>query len=185
MRRDRIVSRILLILSFVNASFAAPAVVRQGHLDVAGAASEKRWPSTSDDESGSSSASSTSLAGHAGELLHLPHSGGSWADTRARIRLDLFGVVRRPRVVRPLRINRVGALVARRFGPVAGVFYSREIAAGPSASARARVRVSQSQSQSPGRLAILIRHSRRRRCRTLMSWRRRRTPRPTSYSTTH
>ena len=51
MRRDKIVVvRIILLLSIVNVALAAPAVVRQGHTDVTGAASEKR--SKSGDEAG-------------------------------------------------------------------------------------------------------------------------------------
>ena len=98
MRWDKIVSQIHLILSFVNVALAAPAVVRHGHLDVAGAASEKRWSSSSDDGSKStSSVSSTSLAGHAGEPLHLPsHSGGRGPILEPGSDSNLFGVVRRP-----------------------------------------------------------------------------------------
>ena len=97
MRQDRIVARILLIFSVVNVALAAPAVVRQGHPDMARAASQKRYL-TSDDES--------QLAASAGEPLHLPDS-GSWADTRARI---LFGVV---------RVNGGSASKSNGFGPVA------------------------------------------------------------------
>ena len=42
MRHDKIVAEVLLILSVVHVAVAAPAVVRQGHLDVGGARSEKR-----------------------------------------------------------------------------------------------------------------------------------------------
>ena len=56
MRRDKMVARILLILSAVNVALAAPAVVRQGLSDVVGAASEKRSKS----------------GDGAGEPLHLP-----------------------------------------------------------------------------------------------------------------
>ena len=42
MRRDKMVARILLIFSVVNATLAGPAVVRQGLPDAAGAASENR-----------------------------------------------------------------------------------------------------------------------------------------------
>ena len=41
MRRDRIITRILLILSITNVALAAPAVVRQGDLDVADAARKR------------------------------------------------------------------------------------------------------------------------------------------------
>ena len=44
MRPDRIVARILLVFSVANVALAAPAVVRQRHLDVAKAALEKRVP---------------------------------------------------------------------------------------------------------------------------------------------
>ena len=126
MRQDKIVTRIILIFSVVNVALAAPAVVRQGRPDpdVAGAASEKR--DGSDDES--KLASSASSKSFAGEPLYLPHS-GSWADTRARIRLDLLGAVRRP----TLRVGGVSARNARRFGSLGGV--------DGVATARARVRV--------------------------------------------
>ena len=42
MRQDKTFARILLIFSVANLALAAPAVVRQRHLDVAKAASEKR-----------------------------------------------------------------------------------------------------------------------------------------------
>ena len=42
MRQDKTFARIFLIFSFANVALAAPAVVRQRHLDVAKAASEKR-----------------------------------------------------------------------------------------------------------------------------------------------
>ena len=42
MRRDQTFAQIFLILSVANVALAAPAVVRQRHLDVAEAASEKR-----------------------------------------------------------------------------------------------------------------------------------------------
>ena len=42
MRRDKTVARILLIFSAANVVLASPAVVRQSHVDVAKAASEKR-----------------------------------------------------------------------------------------------------------------------------------------------
>jgi hypothetical protein len=70
MRRDETVARILLIISIVNVAFAAPAALRQGHLDVAEgetAASVKRGETNF-----ISSAPSTSSAGWA---LQLPQSG--------------------------------------------------------------------------------------------------------------
>jgi hypothetical protein len=44
MHRDKIIARILFIFSVANLALAAPAVVRQRHLDVAKAASQKRGP---------------------------------------------------------------------------------------------------------------------------------------------
>lgn len=70
MRRDETVARILLIISIVNVAFAAPAALRQGHLDVAEgetAASVKRG-----ETNWISSAPSTSSAFWA---LQLPQSG--------------------------------------------------------------------------------------------------------------
>ena len=52
MRQDRIFARILLIFSVANVAIAAPAVVRQRHLDVAKAASEKRRPGLANGETG-------------------------------------------------------------------------------------------------------------------------------------
>jgi hypothetical protein len=48
MRQDKTIARILLISFVANVALAAPAVVRQRHLDVAKAASEKR--ASSNDE---------------------------------------------------------------------------------------------------------------------------------------
>ena len=42
MHQDKTFAKIFLILSVANVALAAPAVVRQKHLDVAKAASEKR-----------------------------------------------------------------------------------------------------------------------------------------------
>ena len=50
MRQDKIFARILLIFSIANVAIAAPAVVRQRHLDVAKAASEKRAPPSGNGE---------------------------------------------------------------------------------------------------------------------------------------
>ena len=122
MRHDKIVARTLLISFVVNVALAAPVAVRQRllHPDGAGAASEKRLNSDGESELAASAA---------GEPFHLPDS-GSWADTRARIPLELFGVVRRP----TLRVNRISAPVASSFGRVAAVATSR-------GRVRARVRV--------------------------------------------
>jgi hypothetical protein len=50
MRQDKIFARILLIFSIANVAVAAPAAVRQRHLDVAKAASEKRASGSGDGE---------------------------------------------------------------------------------------------------------------------------------------
>ena len=50
MRQDKIFARILLIFSIANVAIAAPAAVRQRHLDVAKAASEKRASGSGDGE---------------------------------------------------------------------------------------------------------------------------------------
>ena len=50
MRQDKTVTRILLVLFVVNVALAAPAIVRQRHLDVAEAAPEKRAGSVWEDE---------------------------------------------------------------------------------------------------------------------------------------
>jgi hypothetical protein len=52
MRPDKIVARILLVFSVANVALAAPAVVRQRHLDVAKAASEKRAPGSDNGATG-------------------------------------------------------------------------------------------------------------------------------------
>ena len=52
MRQDKTVARILLILSVAKAALAAPAVVRQRHLELAKAASEKRAPGSDNGATG-------------------------------------------------------------------------------------------------------------------------------------
>ena len=58
MRQDKIIARILLIFSVANIALAAPVVVRQRHLDVARAASQKRGRPIPDYEETDGSSSS-------------------------------------------------------------------------------------------------------------------------------
>ena len=101
MRRDKIVARILLIFSITNVALAAPAVIREIHLDVAEVASEKRGGtdegnggsvsgpvpelSDSDSESGSLSGSASPAASfHDGPAY--PYSVHSWGPVWWRVR---------------------------------------------------------------------------------------------------
>ena len=52
MRQDKLFSRILLIFSIANVAVPAPAVVRQRHLDLTKAASEKRSQGSGNGETG-------------------------------------------------------------------------------------------------------------------------------------
>ena len=63
MRQDKIFARILLIFSIANVAIAAPAVVRQRHLDVAKAASEKRAPPSGNGETPQTGDGETPQAG--------------------------------------------------------------------------------------------------------------------------
>jgi hypothetical protein len=62
MHQDKILARILLIFSVANIALAAPTVVRQRHLDVAKAASQKRGSNSDNEETGDIQPESSSAA---------------------------------------------------------------------------------------------------------------------------
>jgi hypothetical protein len=75
MRRDKAIARILLIFSVANIALAAPAVVRQGRMDVAKAASGKRGGSDDKATDGSGSEPMPELVSDSDESRHWTNSG--------------------------------------------------------------------------------------------------------------
>ena len=82
MHQDKILARILLIFSVANLALAAPAAVRQRHLDVAKAVSQKRGPPGSDNgETGEfPPESSSSMPPHNGATNGWPESSSAAAN---------------------------------------------------------------------------------------------------------